>query len=71
MTDEKPQKLSIGFRGGQVLAARASAAEVEQLRSKLGSEGWHPLEAEDGTILLDLARIDYALFERDDHRVGF
>jgi hypothetical protein len=71
-TSEKPQKISIGFQGGQVLAARVKAAELTKLQEVLGkSGGWHSLGAEDGTIVLDLTHIDYLLIEHEDHRIGF
>lgn len=69
---EKPQKISIGFHGGQTLAARVPAAELGRLREALGkSGGWHELEAEDGTVALDLSRVLYVLVDHEDHRVGF
>jgi hypothetical protein len=71
-TSEKPQKISIGFHGGQVLPARVRPGDLTKLQDALGTNGgWHALEAEDGTITLDLARIDYLLVEREDHRIGF
>jgi FAD/FMN-containing dehydrogenase len=70
-TTERPQKISIGFHGGQVLAARVKPAELTRLRGALGGTGWHDLAGEDGTIVLDLARIDYLLLDDEDHRVGF
>ena len=71
MPDEKPQKINIGFLGGQVLSARVPPAELTQLREALGSIGWHDLTAEDGTVALDLTRIVYVLVDDEDHRVGF
>lgn len=71
MSADKPQKISIGFHGGQVLAARVARDELSRLRAALGSGVWHELPAEDGTIVLDLARIDYVLVDHDEHRVGF
>jgi hypothetical protein len=71
MSSEKPQKISIGFHGGQVLAARVQPDQLASLRSALGSTGWHELAAEDGTVALDLSRIDYVLVDHDEHRVGF
>jgi hypothetical protein len=69
---EKPQKISIGFHGGQVLAARVKPKELTKLREVLGKTGgWHELDAEDGTIVLDLTRIDYLLLDDEEHRVGF
>ncbi len=72
MADEKPQKVSIGFDGGQVLSARVAPAELSKLRNALGSAGgWHDLTAEDGTVALDLGKIVYVLVDHEEHRVGF
>lgn len=71
MADEKPQKISIGFDGGQVLGARVQPDELTRFRKALGSMGWHELTAEDGTVALDLSRILYVLVDHEDHRVGF
>jgi hypothetical protein len=71
MPDDKPQKISIGFDGGQVLSARVQPAELAKLRKALGADGWHELTAEDGTVALDLKRVLYVLVDHEDHRVGF
>jgi hypothetical protein len=71
MADDKPQKISIGFDGGQVLGARVQPAELTKLRQALGGDGWHDLTAEDGTVALDLKRVVYVLVDHEDHRVGF
>jgi hypothetical protein len=71
MAEDKPQKISIGFDGGQVLGARVLPAELTKLRQALGSDGWHELTAEDGTVALDLKRVLYVLVDHEDHRVGF
>ena len=71
MPDDKPQKISIGFDGGQVLGARVQPDELAKLRQALGSVGWHELAAEDGTVALDLSRVLYVLVDHEDHRVGF
>ena len=68
---DKPQKVSIGFHGGQVLAARVKPEALTKLRGALGTSGWHELSAEDGLLVLDLGRIDYLLIDQDEHRVGF
>jgi hypothetical protein len=68
----KPQKISVGFLGGQVLAARVQPDELAKLRSALGSGGaWYELVAEDGTVALDLSKVVYVLVDHDEHRVGF
>jgi hypothetical protein len=71
MADAKPQKISIGFHGGQVLSARVSAEELKRLRDALGTEGFHDLTAEDGVVALDLGRVVYVLVDAEEHRVGF
>jgi hypothetical protein len=72
MPDEKPQKISIGFDGGQVLSARVQPAALTELRKALESEGrWYDLTAEDGTVALDIKRVLYVLVDHEDHRVGF
>ena len=71
MPDDKPQKISIGFDGGQTLSARVQQDELAKLRKALGSMGWHDLSAEDGTVALDLSRVLYVLVDHEDHRVGF
>jgi hypothetical protein len=71
MADAKPQKISIGFLGGQVLSARVGADELRRLREALGTEGFHDLTAEDGVVALDLGRVVYVLLDAEEHRVGF
>jgi len=71
MAEEKPQKISIGFAGSQVLSARVAPAELTRLRGALGSEGWHEMTAEDGTLALDLAKVAYVLVDHEAQRVGF
>lgn len=73
MPDEKPQKISIGFEGGQVLSARVQPGELSELRKALAVEDptWHDLTAEDGTVALNLKRVVYILVDHEDHRVGF
>lgn len=71
MADTKPQRISIGFAGGQVLSARVAPEALTTLRKALGTDGWHDLAAEDGTIALDLKQIVYVLVDDEGHRVGF
>ena len=72
MPDDKPQKISIGFEGGQVLSARVKPEELAKLHEALGaSDGWHDLTAEDGTVALHLKRVVYVLVDHEEHRVGF
>ena len=73
MPSVKPQRISIGFHGGQVLAVRVAAKELTALQKALekSERGWHELPAEDGTVALDLATVVYVRIESDELRVGF
>jgi hypothetical protein len=71
MADEKPQKVSIGFIGGQVLSGRISPDELGKLRGLVDSGGWRDFRFEDGTVALDLSKVVYVLVEDEEHRVGF
>ena len=71
MADERPQKINIGFNGGQVLSARVAPAELSRLRDALGKTGWHEVTADDGTVALDLEKVVYVLVDHEGHRVGF
>jgi hypothetical protein len=71
MAEEKPQKISIGFDGGQVLSARVKPAELTKLRSALGSTGWHDVTTEDGTVAVALGSVVYVIVADEEHRVGF
>ncbi len=65
------RRVSIGFQGGQVLAARMSDQELKSLSEALGSTGWHEINSEDGPVRVDLAQIVYVSADRDELRVGF
>ena len=71
MADEKPQKVSVGFIGSQVLSGRIGPAELSKLRDSLGTEGWRDVRFEDGTVALDLSKVVYIQVEDEEHRVGF
>ncbi len=71
MANEKPQKVSIGFIGSQVLAGRIAPAELSKLRDALGSEGWSDVRFDDGTAAVDLSKVVYVLVEDEEHHVGF
>ena len=69
--DKRPQKVSIGFIGSQVLSGRIAAAELSKLRDALGSEGWRDVRFEDGTAAVDLTKVVYVLVDDEEHQVGF
>jgi hypothetical protein len=63
--------LSIGFKGGQVIAVRVEQKQVDALYQMLGSNGWHALDAEDGPVRLDLGQVAFVRSDDGEHRVGF
>lgn len=71
MADAKPQQISIGFLGSQVLTGRIAPAELAKLRDRVGSDGWEDVRFEDGTAAVDLSKVVYVFVEDEEHRVGF
>ena len=71
MPGERPQKVSVGFIGSQVLSGRIAPAELSKLRDALGADGWRDIRFEDGTVALDLSKVVYVLVEDEEHQVGF
>jgi hypothetical protein len=71
MASDRPQRISVGFAGGQVLSARVNADELKGLRRALEGGGWHELDTEEGTVALNLATVVYVNVDADEHRVGF
>ena len=49
-TDTMPQRISIGFQASAPLALRVTDEQLTKLNDALGSEGWHEIEAEDGSV---------------------
>jgi len=68
---ERPQRITIGFVGGQALAARVAPEQLTQLRNALEKDGWYDVTAEEGTVAVDLAKVAYVIVEHEEHRVGF
>ncbi len=66
-----PQRISIGFQASPPLALRVSDEQLATLNDALGSEGWHEIEADDGSVKLNLAHVLWVRTESDEHRVGF
>ena len=64
------EKVTIGFFGGG-LSLRMESKELDRLLKKLPDGGWHDIEAEDGTVRVNLGVIVYVQTDRSEHRVGF
>ena len=70
MAASQIEKVTIGFFGGG-LALRLESKELDKLLKKLPDGGWHDIEAEDGTVRVNLAVVVYVQTDRSQHRVGF
>ena len=71
MSPSSHRRVSVGFKGGQVLALRVPETELEALNGALGGSGWHELKSEDGPVRLDLGNVVYVRVEDEEHSVGF
>jgi hypothetical protein len=65
------RRISVGFKGGQVLALRVSAEQLKALNKALGGDGWHDVESDEGPVRLDLEQVVYVRSESEELRVGF
>ena len=76
---EETKRVEVGFSGGQVMTARLTERQLEELRSELASTdklageaaGWHELESEEGTVSLDLRQVVFVKVAGAPHAVGF
>ena len=64
------EKVTIGYFGGG-LSMRLESKELDKLLKKLPDGGWHDIEAEDGTVRVNLGVVVYVQTDRSEHRVGF
>jgi hypothetical protein len=73
MAEDRPQQVSIGFQGGQVLAVRVLPKELTGLRKSLEADTsrWHELRDAEGTSLVDLGQVVYVRADSDEHKIGF
>ena len=65
------QRISIGFQAAPPVALRVADDELSRFRDALGTEGWHDLEGEDGTMRINLAHVLWLRVDKDEQRVGF
>lgn len=65
-------RIDVGFIGGQVLSLRLEEDALKGLRKALrDGSGWHDIEADDGQVALDLAKVAYLRLDSGEHKVGF
>ncbi len=66
------RRISIGFKGGPVLALRVSDEQLNELNQALvGGSGWHDVEGEDGPVRVDLSQVVFVSADKDESHVGF
>ncbi|MFL5819948.1 MAG: hypothetical protein ACJ76S_04610 [Solirubrobacteraceae bacterium] len=65
------KRVSIGFRGGQVLAVRMDEEALGSLNAALGDGGWHELLHEEGAARISLDQVVYVQVDSAEPRVGF
>lgn len=65
------QHISIGIESSPAVALRVSEEELAKLQGALGSDGWHDVEGEDGTLRVKLKSVTWVKVEKDEGRVGF
>ena len=70
-TGTMAQRISIGFQASAPLALRVTDEQLSKLNNALGSEGWHEVEAEDGSVTAQPRHVLWVRTESDEHRVGF
>lgn len=65
------QRVEIGFEGGQVISARLTDDDLEDLRKQLEKGGWHDVHTEDGVISLHLGKVAFIRIQSGGGSVGF
>ncbi len=68
---DMPQKVEIGFEGGQVISVRLGEDELKSLRKQAEKGGWHDLKTEEGVLSLYLGKVMFLRIDSGEHRVGF
>ena len=65
-------RVEIGLGIGQVVSARLDDRGLKSLRKAVeGGEGWHELETEDGTLLINLSTVVFFRIADRSHASGF
>jgi hypothetical protein len=70
--DDEPQRVEVGFAGGQAITLRLQQKTYENLRKDLQrGGGWTEVESADGVVSLNLDSIVFMKLDTGEHRVGF
>jgi len=66
------KRIEVGFAGGQVMSARVTDDALQTLRDAVQSgQGWHDLDAEDGPVTLNAAKVVFIRTAAAAHTIGF
>lgn len=65
------RRVSVGFEGGQVLAAKITEEALAQLRAAVDQGGWQSIDTEEGSAYVNADKIVYVLTDASEQRVGF
>jgi hypothetical protein len=65
------KRVSIGFRGGQVLSIRLADDALAALEGALGGGGWHEVAHDEGSARVNLDQVVYVQVDSAEPRVGF
>ncbi|MGH2922878.1 MAG: hypothetical protein ACRDKH_02470 [Solirubrobacterales bacterium] len=67
-----PERVSIGFNGGQVVEVKVTPDKLKELRKALDqAEGWLDLDTEDGNVSIDLAQVCFLRSASTPQSIGF
>jgi hypothetical protein len=65
-------RVEIGLGIGQVVSARLDGSALKELRKAVErGEGWHELETDDGTLVINLATVVFVRIADRSHSIGF
>lgn len=65
------QRVEIGFEGGQVISARMTEEQLQELRRAVEKGGWHDIDTADGALAIYLGKVAFLRVDSGDHPVGF
>ncbi len=68
---DTPQKVEIGFEGGQVISVRLNEDELTDLRKQVEKGGWHDVKTEDGILAIYVGKVSFLRIDSGEHKVGF
>jgi len=68
---DTPQKVEIGFEGGQVVSVRLTGEELKDLRKQVEKGGWHDVRTEDGVLSVYVGKVSFLRIDSGEHQVGF